>query len=106
MIFETKRAIALVSPAGVELLIHIGLDTVNLQGKYFDVLVESGQKVTRGQPLVKINREAMIAEQYKLVTPLIITNTDQFNDFSFIMEQGSVAMGQELLIVKNQKEGK
>lgn len=79
MIYPTKHAIGLRSENGSEILVHIGLETVNLEGKYFDVKVEQGQKVQRGQELITFDREAIRSEGYKMVTLVILTNSDQYS---------------------------
>lgn len=77
-IFPTKHAIGLVSEAGIELLIHVGIDTVQLNGKHFEALVESGQKIKKGQPLLKVDFNKVKKEGYDTVTPIIVTNTANF----------------------------
>lgn len=74
MIANTKHAIGLMNEEGVEVLIHIGLDTVHLNGKGFDVLVQEGQTVKKGAPLVKLDRALLQREGVDLTTPMIVTN--------------------------------
>lgn len=78
MIFTTKHAIGLVSESGIELLIHVGIDTVQLNGKHFEALVESGQKIKKGQPLLKVDFNKVKKAGYDTVTPIIVTNTANF----------------------------
>lgn len=80
MIFNTKHAIGLKSDLGAELLIHIGMDTVNLQGKYFEVLKSAGDKVKVGDELIRFDLEAMVNEGYDVTTPIIVTNTQKYVD--------------------------
>ncbi|GAB6109821.1 beta-glucoside-specific PTS transporter subunit IIABC [Fusibacter bizertensis] len=101
MIFKTKHAIALKSTLGVELLIHVGLETVNLEGRPFEVLVNNGEFVSKGQPLLKIDREMILAENYDLTTPIVITNSDMFEDLVFENKEGSIAQGQAMFSVQN-----
>ncbi|MDD5949446.1 MAG: glucose PTS transporter subunit IIA [Lachnospiraceae bacterium] len=75
MIFDTKHAIGLTSPEGVELMIHVGIDTVKLGGKYYDIKVETGDKVKRGQLLAEFDKEGIAAEGYPLITPVVVGNT-------------------------------
>lgn len=75
-IFETKHAIGLKSIDGVEVLIHIGLDTVNLKGKYFTQLIQPGETVTVGTPLVNVDFEQIKNDGYDIITPIIITNSE------------------------------
>lgn len=78
-VFPSKHAIGLKSTNGTELLIHVGIDTVNLDGQYFDVLVENGDTVRHGQPLLTFDREAILAAGYKLTSPIIITDAASMN---------------------------
>ena len=79
LVFPTKHAIGLTSQNGTEVLIHIGLDTVELDGKYFDVHVQAGDTIQKGQLLVDFDLEK-ISEKYPVTTPIIITNTDRFSE--------------------------
>jgi len=96
MLFSTKHAIGLVSNSGAELLIHLGLDTVKLEGKYFDVHVEQGDKVKKGQLLITCDVDAIRSEGYSMVTPIIVSNTPDYLDV-VPMKQGDVAKEEELL---------
>ena len=77
-IYPTKHAIGMTSDDGVECIIHIGLDTANLKGKYFESKVEQGQKVKVGDVLLKFNIEAIKKEGYSVVSPVIITNYNEY----------------------------
>ena len=79
-IFPTKHAVGLTSDSGIEVLIHIGMDTVQLEGKYFTAFVESGDRVTAGQKLITFDMEKIKDAGYSLVTPVVISNTDDFLD--------------------------
>ena len=72
--------------SGVEVLIHVGLDTVNLGGKGFDVKVKQGDRVTAGQELVRVDRKTIEDAGYSLTTPVLITNTDKFASVEVIAE--------------------
>ena len=72
--------------SGVEVLIHVGLDTVNLEGKGFDVKVKQGDRVTAGQELVRVDRKTIEDAGYSLTTPVLITNTDKFASVEVIAE--------------------
>lgn len=80
MIFKTKHAIGLLSEEGAEILIHIGIDTVRLDGKYFKSYVKDGDSVKKGDLLVEFDKDAIIAEGYQVITPIIITNTINYLD--------------------------
>jgi len=77
MIFETKHAIGLKCD-DVELLIHVGINTVDLGGKYFEVMVDEGDSIKAGQTLIKFDMEGIKAAGYNLTTPVVVTNADDF----------------------------
>ena len=97
--FPTKHAIGLVSDNGLELLIHIGLDTVQLDGKYFEAHVEQGAKVKRGDKLVSFDIEAIEAAGFSVETPVIVTNTADYLDIIESDKQEDVCNSDELLTV-------
>jgi PTS system D-glucosamine-specific IIC component len=86
MIYDTKHAIGLMSTDGVELLIHVGIDTVQLKGKYFDIRVENGQKIKKGDILMKADLNGIQKEGYRIVTPVIVTNTEDFTNVTPITD--------------------
>lgn len=77
-VFRTKHSIALKSVEGVELLIHIGLDTVKLKGQHFTVHVQEGDEIKHGQLLIEFELEAIQREGYDTITPIIVTNTADY----------------------------
>lgn len=77
-VFKTKHAIGLKADNGIELLIHVGMDTVNLDGKYFTSHVENSQRVKMGDLMVEFDMEAMKKEGYDLMTPIVVTNSDNY----------------------------
>lgn len=79
-VFPTGHAVAVVSEEGAEVLIHIGLDTVQLDGKHFTIHTEEGQKVKRGDLLLEADLEQIKAEGYDIITPVIICNSDDFSE--------------------------
>ncbi|OAZ40264.1 beta-glucoside-specific PTS transporter subunit IIABC [Paenibacillus polymyxa] len=79
-LFPKKHAIGLLSDDGVEILIHIGLNTVKLNGKYFEAHVEEGQRITKGQTLITFDLEKIREEGYVTQTPVIVTNTYSYAD--------------------------
>ncbi|MFQ7236397.1 MAG: glucose PTS transporter subunit IIA, partial [Enterococcus hulanensis] len=79
-LFPTKHAIGLTSEANMELLIHVGIDTVELNGKYFESLVAVGDRVKAGQPLLTVDFAAVKAAGYDTVIPIVVTNSDSFID--------------------------
>ncbi|MBR4904566.1 MAG: PTS transporter subunit EIIC [Selenomonadaceae bacterium] len=78
LIFPTKHAIGMVTPEGAELLMHIGIDTVKLDGQHFEVHVTDGQEVKRGDLLVTFDIDAIKKAGYPVVTPLIVTNSSAY----------------------------
>lgn len=95
-VFPTKHAIGIMSDGGAEILIHLGMDTVQLDGKHFESNVEEGAKVKKGDLLGTVDVEAVIAEGYSMVTPVIITNTDDFADVVGVAE-GNVTAGDDII---------
>ena len=81
MMFETGHAVSLISDSGAEILIHIGIDTVNLKGKHFTAHVKSGDKVKKGQLLLEFDLEAIKKEGYDAVTPVVVCNSDIYRTF-------------------------
>lgn len=77
-IFPTGHAIALTTGDGVELLIHVGLDTVKLDGKYYTKHVKDGDKVKKGDLLLEMDLAGIKSEEYDTITPVIICNTEEF----------------------------
>lgn len=98
MVFDTKHAIGLTSSDGLELLIHIGINTVELNGRYYDVLVSDGDKIKTGQPLVRFDMDGIEKAGYKLTTPVIITNSDEFSSIH-TEKTGNAGIGEKLLTV-------
>lgn len=78
MVFETKHAIGITSDNGVEVLIHIGLDTVQLKGKYYTTHVNTGDYVKEGDLLVEFDSDKIKSEGYQVITAIIITNSTDY----------------------------
>ncbi|MCC3865623.1 glucose PTS transporter subunit IIA [Terrisporobacter petrolearius] len=98
-VFDTKHAVGLTSDNGVEVLIHIGLDTVKLNGQHFTTHVKAGDKVKAGDLLVEFDIEKIKEAGYPTVTPVIVTNTDSYKDVESITK-GSVKEKDKLISVK------
>jgi PTS system beta-glucosides-specific IIC component len=79
-LFPTGHAIGITSNNGAEILIHIGMDTVQLEGKYFETKVKQGDAIKAGEELVQFDIKAIKAEGYSLTTPVVITNSDKYLD--------------------------
>ena len=82
MMFDTGHAVSLVADCGAEVLIHVGLETVSLEGKPFTVHVANGDKVKKGQLLLEANLEAIKAAGLPTITPMLICNTDEYPTFN------------------------
>ena len=82
MMFTTGHAVSLVADNGAEVLIHVGLETVSLEGKPFTVHVANGDKVTKGQLLIEVDLEAVKAAGLPTITPMLICNTDDYTTFN------------------------
>ena len=86
------------SADGVELLIHVGKDTVNLAGQHFTAHVKEGDTVKKGQLLLTCDLEALRGAGYDVTTPVIVTNTDEFLDV-VPAQEGAITHGSRLLTI-------
>lgn len=96
LVFSTKHAIGLRSEEGTEILIHVGLDTVKLDGKYFNALVETDQEVEVGTPLLEVDFEQVKAAGFDITIPIIVTNTSEYQEVLALTE-GQVETGEVLI---------
>ena len=96
VLFPTKHAIGLTSDAGAEILIHIGIDTVELNGQHFEAFVKEGDKVKAGDTLVTFDIAAIEAAGYPTITPVIVTNSDDYSDIT-PLTTGAITAQQPLL---------
>ncbi|WP_172251954.1 beta-glucoside-specific PTS transporter subunit IIABC [Saccharibacillus deserti] len=94
--FKKKHALAVVSDGGAEILVHVGVDTVKLDGLYFTSHIQEGDRVTAGQLLLEFDIEQIRAAGYPTVTPVIVTNAFDYEDV-LPLQQGQIASGEELL---------
>lgn len=97
-LFPTKHAIGIVSDDGAEVLIHLGLNTVQLEGKYFTAHVQQGDRVKKGQLLVNVELDEVRKAGYSMVTPMIITNTADYLDI-VTMKNGEIERKEDALTV-------
>lgn len=97
-LFETKHAIGLTSLDGLEILIHVGLNTVELNGQYFEAHVAEGDSIKKGQKLLTFQMDAIKAAGYDITTPVVVTNADDYK--SVEQDAEKVTAGQQLLTVK------
>lgn len=84
MMFETGHAVSLTAANGAEILIHVGLETVSLEGKPFKVHVDSGDKVKKGQLLMEVDLEMIHQAGLNTITPVLVCNSDDFTQFKAI----------------------
>lgn len=99
MVYETGHAIGLESDSGAELLIHIGINTVELGGKYYKTLVTEGQKITTGANLIEFDLTAIEKAGYPVITPVIVTNSDDFKEIT-LLKEGNCQSGKEICRIK------
>ncbi len=98
-VFPTGHAAALTSSDGVEVLLHIGLDTVKLNGKHFTIHVEEGQQIKKGDLLLEADLEQIKAAGYDTITPVIVCNTEEFAEIA-MAEVQAVEAGDVVLNLK------
>lgn len=97
-IFPTGHAIGITSTEGIELLIHIGMDTVELNGEGFETFVKTGDKIKKGDLLVKFDAELITNKGYSVETPIVVTNSNDFMDV-LDLSQENVLHGEDFLVV-------
>ena len=99
MVFDTKHAINIVSKDGAEILLHIGIDTVKLNGRFFKPHVSDGQEIAKGELLISFDMEGIRKAGYKTTTPMIICNSDDYSAITTI-SSGTLTAGTALLEIK------
>lgn len=95
---DSHHAVGLVCDNGAEILIHVGLDTVNLGGQHFSTLVQVGDRVTAGTPLIRFQRSAIVASGYDITTPFLVMNSDGYR-MTKCVNDGPVASGAPVMTV-------
>lgn len=103
LVFSTGHAVGINTTDGAEVLMHIGMDTVNLQGKGFKTLVQKGQEVKAGDPLVEFNIKEIKAAGYEVATPVVVTNSKKYESINQVAN-GTVEVGQEILSLQGEDE--
>ncbi|EUJ45910.1 beta-glucoside-specific PTS transporter subunit IIABC [Listeria riparia] len=96
MVFPTGHALGITTDSGAEILMHVGMDTVQLEGKYFKVHVKQGDKITQGQLLTEFDVEGIRSEGYDITTPIIVTNTNQYLDV-MVVDEAEVKPGDRVI---------
>lgn len=99
MLFETLHAIGFATEKGAELLIHVGMDTVKLEGKFFTPHTETGAKVKKGDLLLEFDMDKIKEAGYELTTPVIVTNGDEFQEVG-LEGKGTVVPGKKILRIR------
>jgi len=98
-LFDTCHAVSITSEDGIEILIHIGLDTVRLKGECFTALAKTGDAVKIGDGLIKFDKERIVTAGYDIITPVIVCNPDDYNAFEMRTGQ-NVKAGDELILLR------
>ncbi len=96
MVFDTKHAVAMTTADGAEILMHIGIDTVKLEGQHFETFVKDGDQVKKGQTLIKFDIPAIKAAGYKVTTPCIVTNWEDYGTLR-PLKSGDVTVGDDFI---------
>lgn len=99
LFMDTKHAITVKDSSGLEVLIHVGIDTVNLKGECYEGVVNTGDSVKKGDVILKFDIEAIKAAGYKITTPVIVTNTDDYKGME-IVKTGNVSALESVLKIK------
>lgn len=98
-VFITGHAVGITTKEGIDLLIHIGMDTVNLKGEGFEIKVKDGEHIKAGDLLIVADLDKLKEKGYKLETPVIICNPDQFNNITYT-EPGSISKGDIIMKIR------
>ena len=95
-IFETNHAFSIVTSAGIEIFVHFGMDTVKLEGQGFERLVNEGDIVEAGTPLIKYDYEFLKANASSIITPVIISNYEDYSDLG--KKDGNAVAGETVVL--------
>ena len=95
-VFDTKHAVNIVSESGAEVLIHVGIDTVKLGGRFFEAHVRDGDKIKVGDTLLTFDDEAISDEGYDTTAVLVVCNSDDYSEIK-LLKEGKTLLGDELL---------
>ena len=99
MVFTTGHAVTLVADNGAEILIHVGLETVELRGKYFTIHVKNGQSVKKGQLMIEVDLDGIKAAGLNTITPVLVCNCDDFA--AFCVNTGKSVSTSDVIITLN-----
>ena len=95
-VFDTRHAINLVSAEGAEILLHIGIDTVKLGGKFFEAHVTEGQEIRKGDLLITFDIEEIKKAGYKTITPIIVCNSEDYSSVEAV-KTGEIRAGDSII---------
>lgn len=98
-LFDTYHAIGLTLDNGAEVLIHVGINTVELNGEFYEAHIKDGDRITKGQLLITFDKAAIEEKGYKTITPVIISNTDEYATVA-MTEKNTLNMGEDLIYLK------
>ena len=98
-VFGTKHAIGLTTTDGVELLIHLGIDTVQMNGAPFTILVKEGDKLKKGDKIGSFDAKMITEAGYRTVTPVVVTNSDAYQTFT-LTKTGAISAGDDVLTIE------
>lgn len=86
-VFPTGHAVAITTEEGAEILVHVGLDTVKLDGRHFEIQVSQDQKVKKGDVLVQVDLDKVKEEGFDIITPIIVCNSDEYSEITGLTGQ-------------------
>ena len=98
--FDTGHAVGLLTDGGVELLIHVGIDTVKLKGSHYSAMKNNDERVNAGDILIKFDAQAIKEKGYDTVTPVVVCNAHAFKDIVFAPE-GYIRAGEPLITLRS-----
>lgn len=98
-IIDSGHAVVITAPNGMEILLHVGLNTVELRGKFFEYAIKEGDTVKRGDLLIKFDLDQIKAAGYQMHTPLLVTNADDYGTITTLAE-GKVRAGDKILSIE------
>ncbi|MFC0179338.1 beta-glucoside-specific PTS transporter subunit IIABC [Thorsellia kenyensis] len=99
-LFKTLHAIGITTDSGVELLIHVGIDTVQLNGQYFSAHIQEGQRIKKGEKLISFDKDMIVKAGFDLTTPVLVTNTENYFDVLTVNETEATTSRPLLKLVK------
>jgi PTS system D-glucosamine-specific IIC component len=100
LVFPTKHAIGLTSLSGSEILIHVGIDTVKLDGQGFDVFVKTGDKVKKGDLLMKVDMEYLADHAPSTAIPIVVTNLSEDQEITLV-KSGTIKSSEDAFVIES-----